>query len=104
MVGKLIESKAGEKVFNEMGAEMMKSEILKDSDFQKLMTNYGKDRYMNPAKLAQELRGDGVIRQLKSINNQMKKTSEKLDKKAAQKQTQQQAKKQAQQQEAARKK
>ena len=86
MVGKLIESKAGEKVFNEMGAEMMKSEILKDGDFQKLMKNYYKDKYMTPQKLVEELKGDGVNRQLKSINKQMKKTSEQLDKKAAQKQ------------------
>ncbi|SNU04474.1 hypothetical protein SAMN06297422_10115 [Lachnospiraceae bacterium] len=86
MVGKLIDSKAGEKVFNEMGAEMMKSEILKDGDFQKLMKNYYKDKNMTPQKLVQELKGDGVNRQLKSINKQMKKTSEQLDKKAAQKQ------------------
>ena len=86
MMGRLIESKAGEKVFNEMGADLMKSEIMKNTDFQKMMKSYYKDRYMTPAKLVQELKGDGAIRQIKSVNNQVKKTSEKIEKKAAQKQ------------------
>ena len=86
MIGRIVgngKSKSGSKVLEDMGTDMMKQEIMNNSDFKKMMSGYFKDKTMTPAKLVTELSGDGAVRKIKGFSNNVNSTAKDLDKKVA---------------------
>ena len=74
MVGRFATSKtSGNKAFNEMGADVLKSNIKNNSDFKKMINSYMKDKTMTPEKLVKELTGEGVLRHMKDSASNLKK-------------------------------
>ncbi|SNU04493.1 hypothetical protein SAMN06297422_10135 [Lachnospiraceae bacterium] len=86
MIGRIVsngKAKSGSKVLEDIGADMMKQEIMKSSDFKKMMNGYIKDKTMTPEKLVNELSGDGAVRKIKGFSSTVNSANKELDKKAA---------------------
>ena len=66
------------KSVNDMGYDVLKSEIKNSSDFKKMMKSYMSDKNMTPKKLSEELTGDGVLRRIKDSASSIKKFEDKL--------------------------
>ncbi len=88
MVGRIAAAKGkeGAKAFESMGTSVLKENIVKSSEFKSMMKSYLNDKTMTPAKLAEELTGDGALNRLKSVRNNMKKFEENQKKQKAEKQ------------------
>ena len=88
MVGRIAAAKGkeGAKAFESMGTSVLKENIVKSSEFKSMMKSYLNDKTMTPAKLAEELSGDGALNRLKSVRNNMKKFEENQKKQEAEKQ------------------
>ena len=79
MTGRFALSKtSGSQAVNDMGTELMRSSIKNNSDFKKIIKSYLNDKTMTPAKLVEELTGDGILRHLKESASNFKKFEGKL--------------------------
>ena len=87
MVGRLIMVKdsKGYKTAQTTGTEVLKANIMKDKDFNRLFNSYLKDRNMNPAKFAAEMVGEGSVDRMKTINSSINKSEQKMTREKEQK-------------------
>ena len=85
MLGRIVangKNRSGSKVLSDLGAEMMKKEIMNSAEFKKMMADYMADVTMTPSKLVNELSGDKAIRKIKSYSSSLESAGKSVDKKA----------------------
>ncbi len=67
----------GEKAFHNMGVDLMKKEILKNSDFKSLMKSFHNDRNMTPGDLANEINNGNILTRINSTKKKVKNMNDK---------------------------